>query len=187
MQSSTLTGDFQNGVNSSGIPGGDMILPDRNTNPILQVVGKNDLHEQSMISDQVFYSYMQQMNARANALTNLNDPTLTQAGDNAAENARVLVKEDAATEHWINSKWRPMMGWLYMLVCFMDFVGFPILWSMFQAAHNGSVTTPWQPLTLQGAGLFHLAMGAILGITAYGRTQEKIANVPSPAPNNSGS
>jgi hypothetical protein len=34
--------------------------------------------------------------------------------------------------------------------------------------------TQWQPLTLQGAGLFHLAMGAVLGIAAYGRTQEKL-------------
>jgi hypothetical protein len=33
----------------------------------------------------------------------------------------------------------------------------------------------WQPLTLQGAGLFHIAMGAVLGIAAMGRTQEKIA------------
>ena len=31
------------------------------------------------------------------------------------------------------------------------------------------------PLTLQGAGLFHIAMGAVLGIAAFGRTQEKIA------------
>jgi hypothetical protein len=29
-------------------------------------------------------------------------------------------------------------------------------------------------LTLQGAGLFHMAMGAVLGITAYGRSKEKI-------------
>jgi hypothetical protein len=29
-------------------------------------------------------------------------------------------------------------------------------------------------LTLQGAGFFHIAMGAVLGVTAYGRTQEKI-------------
>jgi hypothetical protein len=32
----------------------------------------------------------------------------------------------------------------------------------------------WNPLTLQGAGLFHMAMGAVLGITAYGRSKEKI-------------
>lgn len=78
-------------------------------------------------------------------------------------------------ENWMNSKWRPAMGWMYMLVCIMDFVGFPILWSLLQAYADGQVTSQWQPLTLQGAGLFHIAMGAVLGITAYGRTKEKIA------------
>ena len=77
-------------------------------------------------------------------------------------------------EDWMNSKWRPMMGWMYMLVCTMDFVGFPILWSLLQSLSHGSVNTQWQPLTLQGAGLFHIAMGAVIGISAYGRTQEKL-------------
>jgi hypothetical protein len=31
-------------------------------------------------------------------------------------------------------------------------------------------------LTLQGAGFFHIAMGAVLGLSAYGRSQEKIAS-----------
>jgi hypothetical protein len=35
----------------------------------------------------------------------------------------------------------------------------------------------WVPITLQGGGLFHVAMGAVLGVTAYGRTQEKVAGV----------
>jgi hypothetical protein len=39
---------------------------------------------------------------------------------------------------------------------------------------GGEVRTQWSPITLQGAGLFHMAMGAILGIAAYGRTQEKL-------------
>ena len=60
-----------------------------------------------------------------------------------------------------------------MLVCFMDFIGFPVLWSLLQAMFHGQVTSQWNPLTLQGAGLFHLAMGAILGVAAYGRSKEK--------------
>jgi hypothetical protein len=63
---------------------------------------------------------------------------------------------------------------MYMVVCVCDFTLFPILWSILQALSNGSVTSQWQPLTLQGAGLFHVAMGAVLGIAAYGRTKEKI-------------
>ena len=76
---------------------------------------------------------------------------------------------------WINKKWRPVMGWMYMMVCVCDFTLFPILWSVLQAVSHGSVTNQWQPLTLQGAGLFHVAMGAVLGIAAYGRTKEKVA------------
>jgi hypothetical protein len=67
-----------------------------------------------------------------------------------------------------------MMGWMYMVVCSFDFVIAPIMWSLLQSMSHGSVNTQWQPLTLQGAGLFHIAMGAVLGIAAYGRTQEKL-------------
>jgi hypothetical protein len=78
-------------------------------------------------------------------------------------------------EDWMNSKWRPMMGWVYMATCTADFVLFPILWSVLQSVSHGQVTSQWQPLTLQGAGLYHIAMGAVLGLAAFGRTQEKLA------------
>ena len=78
-------------------------------------------------------------------------------------------------EDWMNSKWRPMMGWLYMATCTFDFVIFPILWSLLQAVIKAGAITQWQPLTLQGAGLYHIAMGAVLGLAAFGRTQEKLA------------
>ena len=86
----------------------------------------------------------------------------------------VKSASETKKEDWMNSKWRPMMGWMYMLVCTMDFVGFPVLWSLLQAMSKGAVNVQWQPLTLQGAGLFHIAMGAVLGLAAYGRTQEKL-------------
>lgn len=90
-------------------------------------------------------------------------------------------------EDWMNAKWRPMMGWMYMIVCIADFVVFPILWSLVQTIGDGKVESQWMPITLQGAGLFHIAMGAILGIAAYGRTQEKMAGannggIAAPAP-----
>jgi hypothetical protein len=80
---------------------------------------------------------------------------------------------EAKKEDWMNSKWRPMMGWMYMLICTMDMVVFPVLWSLLQAVTHTAITQ-WNPLTLQGAGLFHIAMGAVLGIAAFGRTQEKL-------------
>jgi len=77
-------------------------------------------------------------------------------------------------EDWMNRKWRPAMGWTYMFICILDFAVFPVLWSIIQATNSGTVLTQWDPITLKGAGLFHMAMGAILGIAAYGRTQEKM-------------
>ena len=85
-----------------------------------------------------------------------------------------LSDSDKKKEDWMNAKWRPMMGWIYMLTCVTDFIIFPILWSILQAALKQPVTA-WQPITLQGAGLFHLSMGAIIGVAAFGRTQEKLA------------
>lgn len=102
-------------------------------------------------------------------------PNLTApAATTAANDADVLVKNSKESEDWINKKWRPVMGWVYMLTCTADFVIFPILWSLLQAMSKGNVTSQWQPLTLQGAGLYHIAMGAVLGIAAYGRTKEKL-------------
>lgn len=89
--------------------------------------------------------------------------------------AQVLIKTDDSFGNFINSKWRPLMAVIYMVTCFSDFVLFPILWSLLQALQGGQVTSQWMPLTLQGAGLYHIAMGAVLGLAAYGRSQEKIA------------
>lgn len=103
----------------------------------------------------------------------ISPPILTSAGDNAAQNAEILVKNDNV--NWINNKWRPAMAWMYMIVCVFDFIIAPVLWSLIQSkSFSGVVSNQWQPLTLQGAGLFHIAMGAVLGITAFGRTKEKI-------------
>jgi len=85
-----------------------------------------------------------------------------------------LSESDKKKEDWMHAKWRPMMGWIYMLTCVTDFIIFPILWAMLQAALKQPVSA-WQPITLQGAGLFHLSMGAIIGVAAFGRTQEKLA------------
>jgi hypothetical protein len=88
--------------------------------------------------------------------------------------AEKMSESEKKKEDWMNSKWRPAMGWMYMLTCVTDFVIFPILWSLLQTVMKQPITQ-WQPLTLQGAGLFHIAMGAVLGIAAMGRTQEKLA------------
>jgi len=92
-----------------------------------------------------------------------------------ADETTTMTDSEKKKEDWMNSKWRPMMGWMYMGVCGFDFIVAPVLWSLVQAYFHGAVNTQWQPLTLQGAGLFHISMGAVLGLAAYGRTQEKLA------------
>jgi hypothetical protein len=105
-----------------------------------------------------------------------NQADLLKSGGGAlSEGGTSLVEHDKDSTDWINKKWRPAMGWIYMLTCTCDFVLFPILWSILQVLSKGQVTSQWQPLTLQGAGLYHIALGAVLGIAAYGRTKEKVA------------
>ena len=85
----------------------------------------------------------------------------------------------AKKEDWMQTQWRPLMAMMYFAVCIFDFIIAPVLWSILQAIDKGNVSSQWSPITLQGAGLFHLAMGGILGIAAYGRTQEKINGAAS--------
>lgn len=98
-----------------------------------------------------------------------------------------MAEEKKSDDSWMQKQWRPAMGWMYMIICMLDMAIFPVLWSLLQAVNHLPITQ-WNPLTLQGAGLFHIAMGAVLGIAAFGRTQEKIAGAnnggiaPPPAP-----
>ena len=92
-----------------------------------------------------------------------------------------MGEEITKEEDWMQKKWRPAMGWMYMIICTLDMAIFPVLWSLLQVLTKQPVTQ-WNPLTLQGAGLFHLAMGAVLGIAAWGRTQEKVAGAASNTP-----
>lgn len=78
------------------------------------------------------------------------------------------------TDNWLQKNWRPMMAVVYMAVILFDFIVAPILWSLLQAIASGTVTLQWAPLTLISGGIFHAAMGAVLGISAFTRGQEKI-------------
>jgi hypothetical protein len=85
------------------------------------------------------------------------------------------------TEDFATAKWRPFMGWTYMAICFFDFVIGPVM----NVAFSIITKTPlisWKSLTLDNGGLFHLAMGAVLGVAAYGRTQEKVAKIDNGIP-----
>lgn len=80
---------------------------------------------------------------------------------------------------FMETKWRSMMGVMYMGVCIFDFVVAPIGWTFVQFWEEEAMNDAfrqWDPITLYGAGFFHIAMGAILGISAYGKTQENLAD-----------
>jgi len=168
------------------------ILP-KKTSTELPIAVNDDAHAQ-LVADPTIFQFGQETVAATSDIGNNNgqqpinssmqqpinqdSPALvltTASSTNAASGADVLVNN--TNTDWVNKKWRPVMGWVYMLTCTMDFVIFPILWSLLQALSHGSVTSQWQPLTLQGAGLYHIAMGAVLGIAAYGRTKEKVAGM----------
>jgi Holin of 3TMs, for gene-transfer release len=88
-------------------------------------------------------------------------------------------KESKQNEHWVQKFWRPAMGWLYMGICFMDFIGFPMLTIflpiLFKPFGLTMPYTAWKSLTLDNGGLIHIAFGAILGVSAFTRGQDKAA------------
>lgn len=70
-----------------------------------------------------------------------------------------------------NRWWRPLMAWSYLFICIFDFVIIPLL--LFSTIQPDKIIQ-WVPLTLRGGGLYHMAMLAIVGVTSWGRTQEKM-------------
>jgi hypothetical protein len=80
------------------------------------------------------------------------------------------MKQD---ESWVNKKWRPMMGWAYMFICIYDFVLAPTANYIFFAV-TGLPYVAWTPLTMVSGGLFHVAMGAVVGVTSWQRGIEKL-------------
>ena len=80
--------------------------------------------------------------------------------------------EDSRLKRW----WRPFMAWQYILVCLFDFIIAPILTMVFFQGNETSYVQ-WVPLTIQNGGLYHLSMGAIMGIYTWSRGQEKMSHI----------
>ena len=97
-------------------------------------------------------------------------------------------------EKWFVKYWRPAAAWVYLTICVFDFMVMPVyhirsqdnwdhIWDQsmrlrpedqLQAVVQLTKRTSWEPITLQEGALFHLSMGAILGVAAWtrGRVQE---------------
>lgn len=76
-------------------------------------------------------------------------------------------------DSWLKQYWRPIMAYQYLAVCLFDFIVAPLL-TMALSKYTGIQYKPWDPLTLKESGYYHMAMGAILGVAAWTRGQEKI-------------
>lgn len=78
-----------------------------------------------------------------------------------------------AQETWFDNRWRPAMAWQYFIVCLFDFLIAPILMG-FYSAYTGEFHS-WDPLTIRGGGLYHIAMGGVVGVAVWSRGKEKMA------------
>lgn len=79
---------------------------------------------------------------------------------------------DRRAKDWKDG-WREHASYIYMAIVIFDFLIAPIVWPLFQLAIKSPTITPWVPITLQTGGLLHLSFGAILGVSAWGKSQEK--------------
>lgn len=103
-------------------------------------------------------------------------------------------------EHGFKKFWRPLAGYVYLIICIFDFLGAP-LWVEYDNQQVNAEAfaeirkfedptvqahaierislgaREWNPLTLQGGAFFHLAFGAILGVAAFSRGKEKVAAI----------
>ncbi len=86
-----------------------------------------------------------------------------------------IDKPSKNEENWIKSYWRPSMGWLYMAICAFDFIIFPMIMIFAPVIGVQPVYKEWSSLTLSNGGLIHFAFGAILGVTAYTRSLERLS------------
>ena len=90
----------------------------------------------------------------------------------------VVTTNNLENEPWFTARWRPCIAWLYFCICAFDFIIAPIFTFWFAYA-SGQLYHQWQPITLQGGGLIHVSLGAIIGVYAWQRTKEKLAGVPA--------
>lgn len=79
-------------------------------------------------------------------------------------------------ETWFTVYWRPALGWQYVFICLFDFFLAPVFLTLYcYITHTPYIK--WEPLTLQGGAFYHMAMGAVTGVSAWSRGREKIAAI----------
>lgn len=74
---------------------------------------------------------------------------------------------------WLVKYWRPAMAWSYMAICLFDFIFAPVGTAVLITFYKSTIPV-WKSLTLENGGIIHIAFGAILGVSAWGRTKETV-------------
>lgn len=75
---------------------------------------------------------------------------------------------DKVVNTWLKRDWKIIAGITYLTINVFDFILFPIMFAVvLPALHPGTPPLEWKPLTTSNGGLFHMAFGAILGVTAW--------------------
>lgn len=77
-----------------------------------------------------------------------------------------IVFQPLPSRNMLKGNWRPLMAYQYILICLFDFMLAPIA-VMFFHYYTGTNYVQWSPLTLQGAGMYHLSMLGVLGISTW--------------------
>jgi uncharacterized membrane protein len=158
-------------VNPNALPASTIVQQNPTSIPVM-TVGDSSMGS-AMMSQQTVQMQAQTASAQAQAQVGLAQAAI----DNKVVDEQIKKEE----EHWMKQYWRPAMGWLYMLMCLMDFVIFPIIAMMMPIIMKAwgiqANYVAWQSLTLSNGGLIHLAFGAILGVSAWTRGQEKLAKI----------
>lgn len=65
------------------------------------------------------------------------------------------------------------MALTYMAICIFDFILAPLV-LVALSIYTGNDLVSWKSLTLSEGGLFHLSLGAILGVSAWTRGQVQV-------------
>jgi len=92
------------------------------------------------------------------------------------QNRKITTKQTPIQreyEDWLTSHWRPAVAYSYVAIILFDFIFGAILFTAYATA-TGNPLVVWESLTLGQGGMFHLAIGAVLGAASWTRGQEKV-------------
>lgn len=94
-----------------------------------------------------------------------------------------FVEQNKLSDLSWDERWKPIFAVVYILICIFDFIIVPSFIGLTREPYDQLIPLvkelspeaqllvlqrqAWQPLTLQGSGLIHVAFGAILGVVAW--------------------